>query len=104
MTTTEEKKQEEQGLVTRLADKGEETVHRLADEAVKSPPVSRAISEANAARDRFEKLARSAFDALGVAPASELEKLRKEVSRLERRVKKLESAKAPKESAKPPSA
>jgi polyhydroxyalkanoate synthesis regulator phasin len=109
MTTTEREQETETktdaGFVTRLADRGGETMHRFADEVVKQPMVSDAIGKANAARGRLERVSRFVFEQLGIAPAGEVEKLRKEVSRLERRVKKLEGGqKAAETAAKEPAA
>jgi TolA-binding protein len=106
MTTTENEKEKEKeaeaGIVTRLADRGGETVHRFADEVAKQPMVSDAIGKANATKDRLDALSRSVLELLGIAPSEEVEKLRKEVARLERRLKKLETGqKPPTTSAKP---
>jgi TolA-binding protein len=95
MTTTGNEKEKEtkpeSGIVTRLADRGGETVQRFADEVVKQPMVSDAIGKANATKDRIDSLSRSVLELLGIAPSQEVEKLRKEVARLERRLKKLET-------------
>jgi polyhydroxyalkanoate synthesis regulator phasin len=92
VTTSEKsKKTASPGLVSRLADRGEEVVHRVVDEAAKRPAVSGAVERANAARERAEAASRGALERLGVAPVGEVEKLRKELARLERRVKKLEA-------------
>ena len=94
MTTTEREQEKEKkddaGLVTRLADRGGETVQRFADEVVKQPMVSDALGKANAAKGRLERVSRVVLEQLGIAPAGDVEKLRNEVTRLERRVKKLE--------------
>ncbi len=74
----------EPGLVSRLAGKGEEAVHKVAGEAAKQPLVGETI-------ERLEQLSRSVFDRLGIPPADEVDKLRKQVARLERRLKKLEA-------------
>jgi hypothetical protein len=107
MTTTEKEQETkaDAGLVTRLADRGGETVQRFADEVVKQPMVSDAIGKANAAKGRLEGVSRFVLDQLGIAPAGEVEKLRKEVARLERRLKKLEGGqKAAETAAKEPEA
>jgi polyhydroxyalkanoate synthesis regulator phasin len=80
-------------MVTRLAERGEEAVHRLADEAVKHPAVTDALGRANSARERLEELSRTVLAQLGVAPASDVDKLRGDIARLERRLKKLEAEK-----------
>lgn len=94
MTTTETEQEKERkadaGFVTRLADRGGETMQRFADDVVKQPMVSDVLGKANAARGRMERLSRVVLEQLGIAPAGEVEKLRKEFGRLERRLKKLE--------------
>jgi ubiquinone biosynthesis protein UbiJ len=94
MATTNPQETTPQGsIVTRLAERGEEAMQRLADEAAKRPPVSDALGRAHSARERLEELSRSVLQQLGVAPAADVEKLRREVARLERRLKKLEAEK-----------
>jgi hypothetical protein len=68
-------------------------VHRLVDEASRKPVVTNAVGRANAARERVETISRNVLTQLGIAPAGDVEKLRKEIARLERRLKKLEGDK-----------
>jgi polyhydroxyalkanoate synthesis regulator phasin len=81
------------GQLTRLAEKGQETVGRIADEAMKQPVVSDAVGRANEAREWAEGVVRRVLGELGMAQATEVDKLKREVGRLERRVKKLEAEK-----------
>jgi polyhydroxyalkanoate synthesis regulator phasin len=85
-----QKRKADPGVVTRLAAKGEETVERLADEAAKHKVVNDALHRAADAKGKIEQVSRKVLHELGIAPAAEVDRLRREVARLERRLKKLE--------------
>jgi hypothetical protein len=91
-----EPKQEERsegsagGLIGRLAGAGEDAVKRVYDELERSERAHEALQRLAGARDRLEKLSRSAMQQLGVASMEEVESLRKQVNLLDKRVRTLE--------------
>ncbi len=103
---TKRKKEPEQGLVERLAERGEEAVSRLLDELNRSPRVADALDKAMSAKGRVDSASRSALSQFGVAAADEIKDLRGQLERLEKRLARLEggsasgATRAPTESAK----
>ena len=91
---TEEKKQEETGVVSRLAGRGEEAMNRLMDELAKNSRVSEALARALAAKGMLDSASRTALVQVGLAPADEVRELRGRVHELEKRLAKLEGARA----------
>ena len=92
---TAQKKKAEPGVIGRLAEKGEETIHRLVEEAEKSPTLSDAIHRAMSAKSRLDSASRSALLQVGLAPAEDVRELRGKLEALEKRVAKLEGTKKP---------
>jgi polyhydroxyalkanoate synthesis regulator phasin len=96
------KKPNDDGMVNRLAGRGEEAVTRLVEELSKNPRVTDALGRVMDAKGRIDQSARGAVAQVGLAAADELKELRKQIERLERRLAKLETKAKP--SAKKPSA
>ena len=92
---TAQKKKPEASVITKLAEKGEETIHRLVEEAEKSPTLSDAIHRAMSAKSKLDSASRSALLQVGLAPAEDVRELRGKLEALEKRVAKLEGAKKP---------
>ena len=92
---TAQKKKPEAGMITKLAEKGEETIHRLVEEAEKSPTLSDAIHRAMLAKSKLDSASRSALLQVGLAPAEDVRELRGKLEALEKRVAKLEGPKKP---------
>ncbi len=92
---TAQKKKAEASVITKLAEKGEETIHRLVEEAEKSPTLSDAMHRALAAKSKLDSASRSALLQVGLAPAEEVRELRRNLEALEKRVAVLEGAKKP---------
>jgi len=96
------KKPNDDGMVNRLAGRGEEAVTRLVEELSKNPRVSDALGRVMDAKGRIDQSARGAVSQVGLAAADELKELRKQIERLERRLAKLETTAKP--SSKKPAA
>ena len=92
---TAQKKKPEASVIAKLAEKGEQTIHRLVEEAEKSPTLSDAIQRAMSAKSKLDSASRSALLQVGLAPAEDLKELRGKLEALEKRVAKLEGAKKP---------
>jgi polyhydroxyalkanoate synthesis regulator phasin len=99
---TAQKKKTEAGVIGRLAEKGEETIHRLVEEAEKNRTVADALQRAATAKGRLDSASRAALLQIGLAPAEDVKELRGKLEALEKRVAKLEGAKKP--AAKKPAA
>ena len=80
-------------LSRRLAGRGEEALRRLSSEIDKN-------ARAQDAKDRLAKLQRTTMQQLGIAPAEEVQELKKEVASLEKRLAKLEKHAAADQSSK----
>jgi polyhydroxyalkanoate synthesis regulator phasin len=91
---TKRNKEPEQGLVERLAERGEEAVSRLLDELNRSPRVADALDKAMSAKGRVDSASRSALSQFGVAAADEIKDLRGQLERLEKRLARLEGGSA----------
>jgi hypothetical protein len=87
---TKRKKQDESGIVERLAGRGEEAVSRLLDELARNPRVTDALGRAMSAKGKVDAGARRTLGQVGLAAADELKDLRKQMERLERRLARLE--------------
>ena len=90
----------EPGVVGRLSRRGEETLGRLMDDLGRNERVTDAVGRAMSAKGRFDTASRRALNQVGLAPADDLEELRKQVAGLEKRLAKLEGGTGSKTSAK----
>jgi hypothetical protein len=97
---TKEKKDEDGGVVGRLAGRGEEALTRVMEGLGRNPRVTDAIDRAMSAKGRLDEGARSALNQVGLAAAEEIRELRAQLERLERRLARLEGAGGTKTSAK----
>jgi polyhydroxyalkanoate synthesis regulator phasin len=93
--TTAQKKKAEPGVIGRLAEKGEETIHRLVEEAEKNRTVADALHRAATAKGKLDSASRAALLQIGLAPAEDVKELHRKLEALEKRVAKLEGAKKP---------
>jgi hypothetical protein len=85
---TKRKKDPDNNLVERLADRGEEAVSRLLSEL--NPRMSGAIDKAMSAKGRVDSASRAALTQIGLAAADEIKDLRGQLERLEKRLARLE--------------
>ena len=90
----------EPGVVGRLSRRGEETLGRLMDDLGRNERVTDALGRAMSAKGRLDTASRRALHQVGLAPADDLEDLRKQVAGLEKRLAKLEGGSGSKTSAK----
>ena len=97
---TDEKKQQDSGVVGKLAGRGEEALSRVVEGIGKNPRVTDALDRAMGAKGRFDGASRSALSQIGLAAAEEIRDLRAQLERLERRLTKLESTSGAKTTAK----
>lgn len=97
---TRQTKTTEPGVVGRLSRRGEEAVGRLMDELGRNDRVTDALGRAMSAKGRLDTASRRALHQVGLAPADDLDDLRKHVERLEKRLAKLEGGPAEKTTAK----
>jgi hypothetical protein len=87
-------KAQKEGLLAKVAERGEEAVKRLGEEVDKNERL-------HEARVRLEDAGRTLLRQLNLAPRDEVEKLRKEVELLQKRLDVMESA-AARQSGRPP--
>ncbi|MGH3031224.1 MAG: hypothetical protein ACRDNE_10775 [Gaiellaceae bacterium] len=97
---TGQKKTTESGVVGRLSRRGEETLGRLMDDFGRNERVTDALGRAMSAKGKLDTASKRALHQVGLAPADDLEDLRKQVARLEKRLTKLEGGSGAKTSAK----
>jgi hypothetical protein len=97
---TRQKRTTEPGVVGRLSRRGEEALNRLVDELGRNERVTDALGRAMSAKGKLDGASRRALHQVGLAPADDLEELRKHVARLEKRLTKLEGARDGKTTAK----
>ena len=90
---TSQKKQAEQSVLGKLAGKGEETIHRLVEEAEKNRTLADALHRAVTAKEKLDSASRAALNQVGLAPAEAVKELRRKLEVLEKRVAKLEERK-----------
>jgi hypothetical protein len=95
---TKRKKDPDNNLVERLADRGEEAVSRLLSEL--NPRMSGAIDKAMSAKGRVDSASRAALTQIGLAAADEIKDLRGQLERLEKRLARLEGTAGTKASGK----
>ena len=92
---TAQKRKAEPGVIGRLAERGEETIHRLLEEAEKNRTVADAVQRAATAKGKLDAASRAALLQIGLAPAEDVKELRRKLEALEKRVAKLEGSKKP---------
>jgi hypothetical protein len=101
---TKQEKEDQAGLVERLAGRGEEAVSRFLDEVSRNPRVADALDRAMSAKGRVDSASRAALSQVGVAAAEEIKDLRSQLERLEKRLARLEGGVATGTTAAPRSA
>ena len=89
---TPQKKSNDEGVVERLSRRGEEALTKLMDEVGRNERVTEALGRASSAKGKLDGASRRALQQVGLAPADEVEDLRKQVQRLEKRLAKLEGS------------
>jgi polyhydroxyalkanoate synthesis regulator phasin len=97
---TPQRKPNEEGVVERLSRRGEEALTKLMDEVGRNERVTEALGRASSAKGKLDGASRRALQQVGLAPADDLEDLRKQVERLEKRLAKLEGGSGGKATAK----
>jgi hypothetical protein len=83
---------QDQSVVGRLADRGEEATNRLLEAVGSNLRLTDALTKALNAKGRLDSASKSALAGIGLAPADELRDLRKQLERLEKRITKLEAS------------
>jgi polyhydroxyalkanoate synthesis regulator phasin len=91
---TSQRKPNGEGVVERLSRRGEEALAKLVDEVGRNERVTDALGRASSAKGKLDGASRRALQQVGLAPADEVESLRKQVERLEKRLAKLEGGTA----------
>ncbi|CAN5122627.1 hypothetical protein BH18ACT14_BH18ACT14_04920 [soil metagenome] len=89
---TKTKKEENGGVVGRLAGKGEEALTRLMDELGRNERVTEALSRAANAKGKLDVTSRAALQGIGLAPVDDVRDLQKRLESLEKRLAKIEDA------------
>lgn len=89
---TKTKKDENSGVVGRLAGKGEEALTKLMDELGRNERVTEALSRAMNAKGKLDVTSRGALHGIGLAPVDEVRDLQKRLESLEKRLAKIERA------------
>src|SRR5918998_4323740 len=84
------RKTADEGVVSRLAGRGEDAMTRLMDELGRNSVVTDALARAMSAKGRLDTASRTALGQVGLAAADDLSDLRKQVADLEKRLAKLE--------------
>jgi hypothetical protein len=92
MMATKENKQQDGGVVGKLAGRGEEALTRVMEGLGKNPRVTEALDRAMTAKGRLDEASRSALHQVGLGAAEEIRDLRAQLERLERRLAKLEGS------------
>jgi polyhydroxyalkanoate synthesis regulator phasin len=80
----------DEGMVSRLAGRGEEALTRLVDELGRNERVTDALGRAMAAKGRVDENTRKTLGTIGLTSSEDLKELSKRLERLEKRVQKLE--------------
>ena len=88
---TKTKKDENSGVVGRLAGKGEEALTKLIDELGRNERVAEALSRATNAKGKLDVTSRGALHGIGLAPLDEVRDLQKRLESLEKRLAKVET-------------
>ena len=89
---TKTKKDENSGVVGRLAGRGEEALTRLMDELGRNERVTEALSRATNAKGKLDVTSRAALHGIGLAPVDDVRDLQKRLASLEKRLAKIEGA------------
>lgn len=89
---TKIKKDENSGVVGRLAGRGEEALTKLMDELGRNERVTEALSRAANAKGRLDVTSRAALHGIGLAPVDDVRDLQKRLESLEKRLAKIEGA------------
>jgi hypothetical protein len=87
-------KETETGVLSRLAERGEDALTRVMDELGKNPRVTDAVGRAMGAKGKVDETTRRTLATVGLAAADEIKDLRKQLERLEKRLAKLETGAA----------
>ena len=85
------RKTADEGVVSRLAGRGEDAMTRLMDELGRNSMVTDALARAMSAKGRLDSASRAALGQVGLAASDDLHDLRKQVADLEKRLAKLEA-------------
>ena len=85
-------KSADEGVVSRLAGRGEDAITRLMDELGRNSVVTDALARAMSAKGRLDSAGRAALGQVGLAAVDDLDDLRRHVAELERRIAKLEGS------------
>ena len=86
------RKTADEGVVSRLAGRGEDAMTRLMDELGRNSVVTDALARAMSAKGRLDSAGRAALGQVGLAAVDDLDDLRGQVAELERRIAKLEGS------------
>jgi len=84
------KQENETGVMTKLAGRGEEAVNRLMEELGKNERVTDALARAMEAKGKVDERTRRTLGTVGLAAADQIEGLRKQLEALEKRLAALE--------------
>ncbi len=80
----------DEGMVSRLAGRGEEALTRLMDELGKNEHVTDALGRAMAAKGRVDETTRKTLGTIGLTSSQDLQDIMKRLERLEKRMEKVE--------------
>ncbi len=86
----QEKKASEEGVLGRLAGRGEDALTRLMDDLGRNSRVTEALARTMSAKERVDETTRRTLGQVGLAAADEVRDLRKQLERLEKRLENLE--------------
>jgi polyhydroxyalkanoate synthesis regulator phasin len=81
----------DEGVVSRLAGRGEEALTRLMDELGRNERVTDALGRAMAAKGKVDETTRKTLGQIGLTSSEDVKDLAKRLERLEKRVQKLET-------------
>jgi hypothetical protein len=82
----------DEGVVSRLAGRGEEALTRLMDELGRNERVTDALGRAMAAKGKVDETTRKTLGQIGLTSSEDVKDLAKRLERLEKRVQKLEAS------------
>ena len=86
------KQENDTGVLTKLAGRGEEAVNRLMEELGRNERVTDALARAMEAKGKVDERTRRTLGTVGLAAADQLEGLRKQIEVLEKRLAALEKS------------
>jgi polyhydroxyalkanoate synthesis regulator phasin len=87
-----QQKDQDHGVVGRLAERGEGATNRLLDALGSNTRLTDALARATSAKGKLDSASKGALSQIGLAPADDVKDLRKKVERLEKRLAKLEAS------------